>query len=95
MDVTGRDRRRLVSVRRNITHFCGHYLAAPSTFSKRTYPEGNRDGYRSVKWFDDDQSLGLITADDAGRDALGTPQQGTDRHGLKRQEEDHDGEAHT
>ena len=49
----------------------------------------------TVKWFNDGQGFGFITPDDPGKGALGTPQQGTDRHGLKRQEEDHDGKAHT
>ena len=48
----------------------------------------------TVKRFNDDQGFGFITPDDPGKDALGTPQRGTDRHGLKRQEEDHDGKAH-
>ena len=48
----------------------------------------------TVKWFNDDRGCGLITPDEPGKDVLGTPQQGTERHGLKRQEEDHDGKAH-
>jgi hypothetical protein len=48
----------------------------------------------TVKWFNDDQGFGFITPGDPGKDALGTPLQGTDIHGLKRQEEDHDGKAH-
>ena len=49
----------------------------------------------TVKRFQDGQGFGSITPHDPGKDTLGIPQQGTVRHGLKRQEEDHDGKAHT
>ncbi len=48
----------------------------------------------AMRWFNDDQGFGFITPGDPSIDALGTPRQGTDRHGLKRQEEDYDGKAH-
>jgi len=37
---------------------------------------------------------GFITPDDPRGDVLGTPLEGTDRHGLQQQAEDNDGKAH-
>ena len=47
-----------------------------------------------AKWPDHHQGH-FIPPDGLGEEALGTPRQGTGTHGLKRQEEDYDGEAHT
>jgi cold shock CspA family protein len=48
----------------------------------------------TLRWCNDDQGCGFITPDDLGTDLPELHNKGTDRHGLKRQEEDHDGEAH-
>ncbi len=49
----------------------------------------------TVKSFKDDQGLGFITHMTPARTrSEHFPNKGTDRHGLKQQEEDHDGKAH-
>jgi hypothetical protein len=56
-------------------------------------PGGEQVATATVKWSTDDQDFGFITPDDPGSDSLGSPQQRRDRHGIKRQDEDHDGKA--
>jgi hypothetical protein len=55
--------------------------------------EENGDGQTDGSCFNDDEAS-HSSRRGLGQDALVTYDQRTERHGLKRQEEDHDGKAH-